>query len=107
MKILLHATEFCLGKGQGLRIIDGSGYRIICRSGCMWITQDGDTRDVLLERDESLTLAKNDTVYISPIRHASFAIEVAEQRRARFLFEAIRAALRSVYASLIHRRSEA
>lgn len=105
MKILLHATEFCLRKGQGLRIIDGGGHKIDCRSGCMWITQDGDTADVLLEKNESLTLAKNNTVYISAIRHATFGVEVAEQRRAQFALEAIRSAFRAIFANAIQRCS--
>lgn len=107
MKILLHATEFCLSKGQGLRIVDGRGHMIVCKSGCIWVTQDGDTRDFVLLQNESLTMDKNDTVYVSPIRHATFAVDAAEQRRGRFVFEAIPAALRSVFTNLIHRRSAA
>lgn len=105
MKIQLHATEFCLSKGQGLRIVDGRGHRIVCNSGCIWITQEGDVRDFLLQQNESLTLAKNATIYISPIRHATLAVEAAEHREARFMFEAIRAAFRSIFEMLIHGRS--
>ncbi|GEM_PF-4518535 len=43
-----------LAQGDLLRIPgDGGGFHIECRGGKVWITQEGDPRDLVLERGEA------------------------------------------------------
>jgi hypothetical protein len=35
------------------RVPDAGGLRIVCTAGCLWVTVDGDPRDILLEAGES------------------------------------------------------
>jgi len=56
MKVQLTQSEIRLGKKQLLAVTGGKGQPIVCRKGSIWITQDGDSRDVVLREGESFTL---------------------------------------------------
>ena len=48
---LIHsATD--LSRGQMLRIEDGQGSLVLCLNGTLWLTQQGDQRDIVLEAGE-------------------------------------------------------
>jgi quercetin dioxygenase-like cupin family protein len=48
MKVML-----MLARRQVHKIEDAGGMRIVCRSGTVWITVDGDATDYVLERGET------------------------------------------------------
>ena len=50
------------------------GQRIECRTGQLWITQDGDSRDVILGSDESFTLDRSGHTLVSALEDASFVL---------------------------------
>ena len=50
------------------------GQRIECRTGQLWITQDGDPNDVILEADQSFTLDRSGHALVSAIEDASFML---------------------------------
>jgi hypothetical protein len=52
------------------------GQRIECRTGQIWVTQDGDARDVILGSDESLTLDRSGHTLVSALEDASFMLRV-------------------------------
>jgi len=47
------------------------GQRIMCRTGQLWITQDGDPRDVILAADESFTFDRTGHALVSALEDAS------------------------------------
>ena len=56
MNLDLNPLSLPLAKGRLLRIEPGRGQRVECLSGCLWITQDHDTRDIVLNPGEGFTL---------------------------------------------------
>jgi len=49
MRIELQSGGLRLGQGQILRVVDGAGASICARAGTIWITEEHQTRDVVLE----------------------------------------------------------
>jgi hypothetical protein len=48
-----------LAPGEVLRICDGAGRRISGLRGALWITQEGDTRDVIVKAGQDFVLDRN------------------------------------------------
>ena len=59
MKIKLSQSEFCLLRSQTLSLDDGAGVRIEAQAGTVWVTQDHDLRDVVLQKGQTVTLDGN------------------------------------------------
>jgi hypothetical protein len=56
MKISLDDSRLDLWPQQVLRIDDAVALTLVCERGALWLTQDGDPRDVFLDRGDSFTL---------------------------------------------------
>jgi hypothetical protein len=56
MDINLKRAEFHLGTGDTVRVLDSIGTVVACRDGNVWITQEQDSRDILLAAGEAFTL---------------------------------------------------
>jgi hypothetical protein len=54
------------------------GQCIECRSGQLWVTQDGDPRDVILEANQCFTLDRSGRALVSALEDASFVLRNAE-----------------------------
>ncbi len=63
---LLHRQTFNLQARKG--------QRIECESGQLWITQDGDPRDVILQAHEYFTLDQRGHTLVSALEDASFVL---------------------------------
>ena len=59
MQLLLDNKEV-LNLGEDLR-----GLRIFCRQGCGWVTQAGDSRDLLLHAGQELRIARRGRVLLT------------------------------------------
>jgi len=56
MNIGFERAELHLAARQVIRLPEPSGTRIVCMSGALWITQERDLDDHLLQADEAITL---------------------------------------------------
>lgn len=56
MDRIVENARIFLRKAGTLHVSDGYAMNIACLDGCLWITQDGDPRDIILKRGESFTL---------------------------------------------------
>lgn len=63
-----------LMRRQTFNLHTHKGQRIECRTGQLWITQDGDSRDVILGSDESFTLDRSGRTLVSALEDASFVL---------------------------------
>ena len=72
----LHASPpvMPLQRRQTFRLSARRGERIECRTGQLWITQDGDMNDVILAANESFTLDRPGHTLVSALEDASFVL---------------------------------
>lgn len=63
-----------LAKGGLFRIHDGRGRRVECLSGCLWLTQEADPRDVVLEAGEGFTIDRDGDTYLSALSDSRFVV---------------------------------
>lgn len=71
-----------LNKHQHLRLHHACGWVVHAVTGAVWITQDGDTRDIVLESGDSFVLDRNHTAVLSPLHQAELKLEPGTCRQA-------------------------
>ena len=77
MKIHLQHGGVCLARNESFAISNGKGYRVVCHSGTVWITQDNDPRDVILARGESFTLDRPGRALVHAFDAAAIAVKAS------------------------------
>ncbi|MGH8773316.1 MAG: DUF2917 domain-containing protein [Burkholderiales bacterium] len=64
-----------LWKGRLVRLEDGKGFRIRCYSGPLWITQERDRRDIILQSGDAFILDRPGLTLVHAFANAQFAVE--------------------------------
>lgn len=77
MRLELTPQPAYLARRQTFSLRTRKGQSIECRSGQLWITQDGDPRDVILGAEECFTLDRNGQTLVSALEDASFMLRNA------------------------------
>ncbi|MEO5883643.1 MAG: DUF2917 domain-containing protein [Caldimonas sp.] len=63
-----------LAKGRIRRVHHPLGHRVECVSGTLWVTQDGDLRDIVLSAGESFAFDQRGGALISALDDARFLL---------------------------------
>jgi hypothetical protein len=82
---ILHAKELTmhtdlklaathLKRGQLQRLPDAQGSVVLCLSGTLWLTQQGDARDIVLEAGDEARVEHAGLSILSALRDASFVL---------------------------------
>ena len=74
MHIEITCSTFTLAPAGLLTVQDGIGTRIVCRSGYLWITQQGDVKDSILGPTDELTIRKSGRTVITALESASLTL---------------------------------
>ena len=74
MRIELNEEGICMKRQQVVKVRDGIGHTVICTSGSVWVTQDGDQRDVVLRTGESFTLDREGPALVQAFEPGAIAI---------------------------------
>jgi hypothetical protein len=82
MLAVVDAGEISLRARGVHRIEDGAGSLIECLSGVLWITQNGDQRDITLERGQRFWLDRDGLAIVYGLEAARFRIEQTGAARA-------------------------
>ena len=83
MNIELNQDGLCLKRNQVVIVRGGIGRSIVCDSGTVWVTQDGDVRDIILRAGESFTIDRNGPALVQAFESGSISItRPAPQSRA-------------------------
>lgn len=54
-----------------------AGHRVLCLDGSVWVTQDGDPRDLVLDAGESFTLDRRGTALVYALADSSVEVHAA------------------------------
>jgi hypothetical protein len=63
-----------LPKGRTLRLDDAKGAAISIHSGCLWITQEHDSADYVLEPDQTFHVGRDGATLVHALQHTSMLI---------------------------------
>ena len=75
MKLELENAAIELQPAQLLRLKGAAGVRIVCRSGTVWVTQEGVLRDYFLRPGEAMTLRSRGMTLAQALGRALLSIE--------------------------------
>jgi Protein of unknown function (DUF2917) len=77
MNIQLKQGNLQLARSRHVEVIDGRGASVRCIFGSVWLTQDGDPRDIVLGAGESFTLDRDGLAIVYATADASLAFSAA------------------------------
>lgn len=69
-----HEQLRTLARGQELRLEQAHGLRIACRQGQLWLTQYGDSRDIVLNAGSEYTIDGGTAVIVSALRPSQLCL---------------------------------
>lgn len=69
-----HEQLRTLARGQELRLEQAHGLRIACRRGQLWLTQYGDSRDIVLNAGSEFSINGGTTVLVSALRTSQLCL---------------------------------
>ena len=79
MNITLQANCIELSPDQYLRIDGGRGARLVCLSGELWVTQDGDLQDHFLHAGDSFPLQSPGSAIVTATHQGAVRIEAPDE----------------------------
>ena len=75
MHLRLDSATLQLARGQLLRLEEAAGRVVRSHGGAVWVTEDGQWRDVVLRDGESYRLAGDALVIVHALRDSSVSVE--------------------------------
>ncbi len=75
MKVEIENAAIELEPAQLLRLKGAAGVRMVCRSGTVWVTQEGVPRDDFLSAGEAMTLSSRGVTLAQALGRALLSIE--------------------------------
>src|SRR5262245_2719581 len=71
--------RLAIASGSTLRVDDAKGMRLYGWQGTVWLTQEGDARDLLLKAGESFQLDRDGAALIAPLAKSALISLAASQ----------------------------
>ena len=70
----LTLPSIALRHGETHRIDRGQGLRVQCLTGTLWLTQDNDRRDIVLEAGDGATIERDGLSIVTALSDARFLL---------------------------------
>jgi hypothetical protein len=67
MKLELRKGAVKLGPNQTLKVVDGAGSTVCAVEGSVWITEENETKDIVLERGGCYRLRHRGVALVNPL----------------------------------------
>jgi hypothetical protein len=67
MQIELKSGAVKLSPNQTLKVLDGFGQTVSAVEGCVWITEENDPNDIILEEGHSYRLKRHGMAVVNPL----------------------------------------
>lgn len=80
MQIEINSSTLTLSPANLLTVRNGTGTRILCRSGCLWVTQEGEIKDSVVAAGEVLTIRRPGRTLISALEPSSLTLTGPDTR---------------------------
>ncbi len=74
MHIEMKSGAIRLADGQTLRVVDGAGGTVCCNEGTVWVTEQNQTRDIVLEAGACVRLKGAGLTLVQALRPAALSI---------------------------------
>lgn len=78
MNMPTQITRLALGPRETMVLDHAQGVEVIARQGCVWLTQHGDSRDIVLDQGQSFTLESAAGVVMTTSRGAELILRAAQ-----------------------------
>ena len=67
MQIEFKSGAVKLSPNQTLKVLDGAGHTVSAVEGCVWITEENDPNDIVLEEGHSYRLKRHGMAVVNPL----------------------------------------
>ena len=74
METMLDVIETTIPRGRTLRIHDGKGFDLAVVAGCLWVTQEGDTADTVLDAGETFRVRRDGVTFAHAFKEVRLRI---------------------------------
>ena len=74
MRIELKSGAVNLNDGQTLRVVDAAGSTLCCSEGTLWVTEENQRRDLILEAGACVQLKRAGLTLVQALSAASLSI---------------------------------
>lgn len=74
MHIELNENGLCLKRNNLVKVRGGISHTVVCHSGSVWVTQDGDARDVILHAGETFTFDRDGPALLQAFEPGAISI---------------------------------
>ena len=91
MQIEISSSTLTLSPGGLLAVQDAAGSRVLCRSGILWVTQEGEVKDSIVRAGEVLTIRKPGRTIVTALEDSSLTLIGADIPAASIQRQRVRA----------------
>jgi Protein of unknown function (DUF2917) len=85
----MQSAPLSLPKGGVSVFSDATSTQIRCEAGALWVTQDNDTRDIVIQAGEQFQPDRRGNVVVYALEQSSLSIAPAQEQRTVSVWRAI------------------
>jgi DUF2917 family protein len=82
MQIGLTQAKISLGASRGISLEDAAGVEVECLTGSVWLTMEGDSRDIIVAPGDAYAIDRNGLTLINAIEPSVVHVELPRPRPA-------------------------